>query len=75
MNFREELRSLARTAARMRARREIKVDDEEFNRRMSICLACRKVGHFRRSHQCRVCGCILERKARLLEFHCDLGKW
>ena len=51
------------------------VTDVEKNRRMDICRACE---HFQPTlAQCGICGCFLEAKTRLVNYHCaaDEPKW
>lgn len=47
------------------------VDDEEYERRLSICQACK----FFYKSRCMKCGCGLKRKARGRVFRCPIGKW
>ncbi|MFK7818514.1 MAG: DUF6171 family protein [Planctomycetaceae bacterium] len=47
------------------------VDDEEYERRMSICGGC----EFLHGSRCMKCGCGLTFKARGQVFRCPIGKW
>ena len=70
-----ELASAARTVAGLVQGEEVTVDDRIYRTRIDICMHCRSLGDFRGSLQCRKCGCLIRKKARLKEFHCELGKW
>lgn len=51
------------------------VSEDERNRRMAICRACE---HFQPTlTQCGLCGCFLEAKTRLVNYHCpeEDPKW
>ena len=75
MDLREELHALARTVELVRKHKPVRVSEEEYQRRLDICAECKNIGWFRKSPQCRKCGCFLKVKAWLAEFHCDLDKW
>lgn len=48
-------------------------EDEEVNRRISICNQCE---FFRKEqNQCEKCGCYLSLKTRLESSNCPIGKW
>jgi len=50
-----------------------RVDEEEKNRRLSICETC---PHFRKkSRTCQRCGCLMNLKTLLAEAHCPDGHW
>lgn len=51
------------------------VDDETFNKRIDLCLACPNV--IGNAEKCRVCGCRLITKARWADMRCPLDppKW
>ena len=52
---------------------EKKVDQEEFDRRMSICHSCeflKKPGL-----QCAKCGCFMKLKTKIDRAHCPIHKW
>jgi hypothetical protein len=52
---------------------EGKVDQEEFDRRMSICMGCeflKKPGL-----QCAKCGCFMKLKTKIDRAHCPIHKW
>jgi len=52
---------------------EAKVDETEFDRRMSICRSCE---FFRaKSEQCRKCGCFMKLKTKIERAHCPVHKW
>ena len=54
---------------------KIFVTEEEKDRRMEICKGCE---HFRElTAQCKLCGCFLEAKTRLVGFNCadNPPKW
>lgn len=58
-------------------RQRVMVDDDEFERRFSICQQCPKF--IPSSNRCSVCGCILKSKviskARMQTESCPDGKW
>lgn len=45
--------------------------EEELDRRMAICRGCEEFTGMR----CRLCGCFMRFKARLLAAHCPAGRW
>jgi len=47
------------------------VDQEQYQRRMSVCDACDQ----RNENRCRNCGCYLSIKAKARAWQCPLGKW
>lgn len=49
------------------------VDDDEYNRRRSICSTCEFQDAA--SDRCRQCGCRLSMKTRGSAFTCPVGKW
>ena len=52
---------------------EKKVDQEEFDRRMSICESCE---FFKKlSKQCKKCGCFMKLKTKIERAHCPIHKW
>lgn len=51
------------------------VDEEEFNRRVGICMACPDDLFVRRSGRCRECGCCGKLKARGKVWACPKGHW
>jgi hypothetical protein len=50
----------------------VKLSDEDYNKRMSICGGCER---FTDSKRCLECGCYMETKARWQEQQCKLNKW
>lgn len=50
---------------------EPKATQEEFSRRKAICASCKLF----ENDTCSDCGCLIDRKALVLEDTCPLGKW
>lgn len=53
--------------------KDLKVSEEEYNRRQSICNNCEC--HVPKTNQCGDCGCFLSAKARLNGMKCPRNKW
>ena len=49
------------------------VDNEEFERRMTLCRACPL--YDKEQNRCRKCGCMLKGKARFKAGKCPIQKW
>lgn len=49
------------------------VSSEEFNRRLSICRNCDELLPV--VEMCKVCKCLVNKKAEFAYAECDLGKW
>lgn len=47
------------------------VDEEEKERRLSICDTC----EHKKGNKCNLCGCFLNYKTKLTNSECPLGKW
>lgn len=76
-SLKEKLR-LAKESARTIAKNvvtgeDLKVSEEEYQKRQAICNACPK--HLPAMNQCGECFCMLSLKARLNGMKCPLGKW
>ena len=54
---------------------EIKVSDEEKQKRIDICSTCPSLKDFAGQMQCGECGCFLKVKAGLNSMKCPLNKW
>ena len=52
---------------------EAKVDQEEFDRRMSICRSCEFLK--KPAEQCSKCGCFMKLKTKIDRAHCPIHKW
>lgn len=52
---------------------EPKSQEDEYNRRMSICEEC--PFFLKAAAQCKKCGCFMKLKSRLDKAHCPIGKW
>ena len=52
---------------------EPRSQEEEFNRRMSICREC--PFFVVRTEQCRKCKCFMKLKTKLQKASCPVGKW
>lgn len=48
-------------------------DDKESLRKLEICLACPELKQPQR--QCGVCGCMMEKKTKMMGASCPLKKW
>ena len=68
----QQAKNLAKTAADV-ARDPRWVDDEEFERRMTLCRACPL--YDKEQNRCRKCGCKLKGKARFKAGSCPIQKW
>jgi multimeric flavodoxin WrbA len=51
---------------------KIKSDERLYNKRLRICVDCEFCTDDMR---CEICGCFLEKKARLLRANCQKKKW
>ena len=51
----------------------INVDSELAKTRLKICAACEELNPI--SNRCRVCGCFLKHKTRLVKESCPKYKW
>ena len=49
------------------------VDNEEYERRMTLCRACPL--YDKEQNRCRKCGCMLKGKARFKAGKCPIQKW
>jgi Family of unknown function (DUF6171) len=65
--------ALGRATGQILSGGKLRVDDAEFERRMTLCRACDQY----RGVRCAVCGCVAKLKARLQSEtgQCPLGKW
>ncbi len=52
---------------------DLKVSDEVYHKRQSICNGCDK--HIKATNQCGECFCYLSIKGKLNGMKCPLGKW
>jgi hypothetical protein len=52
---------------------EEKVQEEEFDRRMSICRSCEFLK--KPAEQCSKCGCFMKLKTKIDRAHCPIHKW
>ena len=68
----QQAKNLAQTAADV-ARDPRWVDDEEYERRMTLCRACPL--YDKEQNRCRKCGCKLKGKARFKAGKCPIQKW
>ena len=71
----EEVAAAGRTARRVIHGENVRVDAHTYKRRMEICQACLNEANRPTAITCHKCGCVIRRKAWLVEFHCDAGKW
>jgi hypothetical protein len=67
--------AIGRAAGQLLSGGKLRVDDVEFERRMTICRACPEYDPV--SVRCKKCSCFLNYKARLQSEtgQCPLGKW
>lgn len=64
--------SASKPTALTRILNKVFVSEIEKAQRLSLCRACE---HFDETYvQCKVCGCFLEAKTRLKNFHCALDQ-
>ena len=68
----EQLKNLIETTGKV-IRNPRLVNDEEFNRRKSVCNTCRYFD--RKQNRCKKCGCMLKAKVRFKTAKCPLNKW
>lgn len=50
-----------------------KLDKENSQKRLNICLSCDRL--FKKTVQCKECGCYMPAKTQLPHAVCPLGKW
>jgi hypothetical protein len=50
-----------------------KIEDNEANRRYSLCLECPELINL--TKQCKKCGCFMVIKTKIEASSCPLGKW
>lgn len=50
-----------------------RVDDDESERRYSICRECPRL--IKATKQCRECGCVMPLKVKIRNAECPLNKW
>lgn len=72
MNFKEKMKGFYEKQA-LRAKQNFIISDEQFQERIEICKTCEHFVDW--SSQCKVCGCIMNLKARLAGRDCPEGKW
>lgn len=49
------------------------LNDEDTGKRLDLCRSCDK--YIKLTHQCKMCGCFMNLKAKLKNASCPLGKW
>jgi len=67
------IKSMATLGSDLVKGEKVKVSDEVFTKRMSICEGCPELN--KTTKQCNSCGCFVRVKGRLKKEACPLNKW